>query len=84
MHISNTSNETVYYILYPARVMQYITLSPTCTEQNAIQPGETKSISYETILQTGETDEAVVYWWRCDEGEMQTTIGKAHVIRVNL
>lgn len=84
VHISNTSIETVYYLLYPARVMQYITLSPTCTEQNAIKPGETKSISYETILQTGETDEAVIYWWRCEEGKMEASKGDAQAIRVSL
>ncbi len=84
VHISNTSNETFYYVIYPARVMQYVKLVPMCTEQNALKPGETKSLSYEELLQTGTDDEAVIYWWRCDEGETQTTVGKAHVIRVSL
>ncbi|MBX2992037.1 MAG: hypothetical protein KF749_12845 [Bacteroidetes bacterium] len=74
----------MYYILYPARVMQYITLHPTCTEQNAIKPGETKSIPYETILQTGETDEAVIYWWRCEEGKTEASKSDAQAIRVSL
>jgi hypothetical protein len=84
VQITNASNETVHYVVYPAHVLAYVTIVPTCTEENALKAGETKSVSYETILQKGTDDEAVIYWWQCDEGETQTTVGKAHVIRVSL
>ncbi len=84
LHIANTSNETVYYVVYPAHVMAYVTVSPTCTDDNAIKAGETRSIAYESILQTGNDEEAVVYWWQCDEGKKTTGVGNAHLIRVKL
>jgi hypothetical protein len=84
LRITNTSKETVYYIVYPSHVMAYVTVSPTCTDDNAIKAGETKSVSYESILQTGQDEEAVVYWWKCDEGKKTTGVGNAHLIRVKL
>lgn len=84
LRITNSSKETVYYIVYPSHVMAYVTVSPTCAESNAIKAGETKSVSYESILQTGQDEEAVVYWWKCDEGKKTTGVGNAHLIRVKL
>jgi hypothetical protein len=84
LRISNASDETVYYVVYPSHVMAYVTVSPTCSDNNAIKAGETKSISYESVLQTGNDDQAVVYWWKCDEGKKTTGVGNAHLIRVKL
>lgn len=82
--ITNSSAETAYFAAYPSNILAYITIVPACSEETAIAPGETRTITYETLLRTGQDDEAVVYWWRCAEGEQHTTIAKAHVIRIRL
>ena len=84
LHLTNTSSETIYYVVYPSRVLAYVTTRPTCSDENSIKPGSTTTVSYETILQTGPDEEAVVYWWRCDEGSTTQTIGNAHVVKVKL
>lgn len=84
LHLTNTSSETIHYIVYPARVLAYVTTRPTCTDENSIKPGATVKLSYETILQTGPDEEAVIYWWRCEEGSTTQTVANAHVVRVKL
>lgn len=82
--ITNASDETIYYIVYPSHVMQYVTIKPSCSDENAITPHSTKSVPYEEVLRTGNDEEAVIYWWRCDEGKKETGIGNAKLIRIKL
>lgn len=84
LHLTNTSSETIYYVVYPARVLAYVTIRPTCTDENSISPGSTTKLSYDTILQTGPDEEAVVYWWHCKEGSTTQTVANAHVVKVTL
>ncbi len=84
LRITNTSSETLYYVAYPAGLMNAITVNALCNEETMLRAGESKVIPYETLLQTGPDEKAVVYWWRCEEGKDRTTVAKAHLIRVEL